>query len=193
MLGVIIDKDLTWTEHITHVGKIMSRKLFQLGKIKHFLDKQSRKHFFNGHILSIIDYASSVWDNCSNTNLKQINRMYKKAVKLVLLKSSSPTAKDHKELNILNFHDRLFFNKALFMFNVMNGSAPPKITNTFKTNSHRHKNILVFPRPRNNLYKSSLLYSGGTLWNSLPATLKNIKTKSHFKSRLKCYLFNKRN
>ena len=139
----------------------------------------------------MIDYASCLWDNCSGANLKILNRMYKKAVKLLLLKQSSPTLTDYKRINILTFHNRLFFNKATFMFNVINGNAPTKIADTFKTNPHRHKNVLAFPRPRNNLFKSSLLYSGGTLWNSLPAALKKIRNKNNFKSKLKSFLFTK--
>ena len=77
------------------------------------------------------------------------------------------------------------------MHDVINGNAPPKITHTFKINRHRHSHTLTCPRPRNNLYKSSFLYSGSNLWNNLPTNLKNILNKMHFKTKLKNYLMNK--
>eukprot|EP00745_Piridium_sociabile_P029258 TRINITY_DN4770_c1_g1_i1.p1 TRINITY_DN4770_c1_g1~~TRINITY_DN4770_c1_g1_i1.p1 ORF type:complete len:119 (+),score=4.58 TRINITY_DN4770_c1_g1_i1:193-549(+) len=115
--------------------------------------------------------------------------MYTRALKLVLLKSSSLTTSDFKQLNILTFHNRLFFNKASCMHNVVNNNAPKKIIDTFKTNQFRHNHSLTFPRPRNNLFKSSLLYSGSNLWNNLPSTLKNITSKIRFKTNLKNRLF----
>ena len=60
ILGVVIDKDLSWSDHINSLGKSLSRKTLQLAKIKHFLDNHSRKLFFNAHILSMIDYASNL-------------------------------------------------------------------------------------------------------------------------------------
>ena len=191
ILGVIIDKDLTWTDHIMSLGKRLSNKLLQLSKIKNILDSHSRKLFFCGHVLPVIDYASTLWDNCSDTNLKFIHRLYKTALKLVLLKSNSLTVDDYKKLNILTFRNRLFFNKGVCMQGVINGNAPPKITNTFRTNNYRHSHFLTFPRPRNNLYKSSFLYSGGNLWNNLPVNLKCISNKKQFKIKLKHYLMKK--
>ena len=190
ILGVIIDKNLTWTDHVMSLGKRLSNRILQLSKIKKFLDNHSRKLFFCGHILPIIDYASTLWDNCSETNLKFIHRLYKRALKLILLKSGSLAVGDYKNLNILTFRNRLFFNKAVCMHNVINGKAPPKITRAFKTNQHRHSHSLTFPRPRNNLYKSSLLYSGSNLWNNLPVKFKNISNKNQFKKHLKNYLIN---
>ena len=103
--------------------------------------------------------------------------MYKRALKLVLLKSNSLTVEDYKNLNILTFRNRLFFNKAVCMHDVINGKAPPKITHTFEINRYRHSHTLTFPRPRNNLYKSSFLYSAGNLWNNLPVNLKKTTFK----------------
>ena len=34
ILGVTIDRNLTWTEHIAHMAKSISKKVFQLSKIK---------------------------------------------------------------------------------------------------------------------------------------------------------------
>ena len=188
ILGVIIDRDLSWTDHIAYLIKRLSTKIFQLAKIKKFLDVHSRKMFFNAHILPIIDYASTLWDTCSQTNLKLIHRMYKRAIKLVLLKSSSLDSTDYKQTRLLTFHHKLYLNKAMCMHNVINGNSTPKITDMFKQNQFRHNHTLSLPRPRNNIYKSSFLYSGGNLWNNLPEALKIIKNKSTFKKRLKTLL-----
>ena len=61
VLGVTIDNNLSWTNHVNELTKRDSQKLHQLAKIKHFLNAHARKLFFHAHIQPIIDYASTLW------------------------------------------------------------------------------------------------------------------------------------
>ena len=188
ILGVTVDKNLLWSDHITSVGKKLTQKMYQLSKIKHFLDLDSRKTFFHAHILSILDYASTLWDSASESNIKLLSRLHKRALKLILLKSSSLTSVDYKRLDILPFNKRLLFNKYICMHKIVHGLAPKKIKDNFTTNPSRHSHMLTFPRPKNNMFKSSLMFSGSTLWNGLPPPLKSITGKAAFKSAIKNHL-----
>ena len=188
VLGVIIDKDLSWQSHLVSLGKIVSKKVFQLSKIKHFLSEQSRKAFYHAHILSQIDYASTLWDNTSDSNIQLIARLHKRAIKLILLKSSTLNVEDYNRVNILPLKDKLYLNKCVFMHMVVNGLVPPKIANNFTINPNRHNHKISFPRPRNNLFKSSLMFSGGSAWNNLPSYLKQIPMKFTFRKALKYHL-----
>ena len=47
VLGIIIDNNLSWSLHIAYLCKVVSSKVFQLSKIKHFLNFQARKLFFS--------------------------------------------------------------------------------------------------------------------------------------------------
>ena len=76
------------------------------------------------------------------------------------------------------------------MHSIVYGSAPRNIISQYTTNEYRHNHMLSFPRPRNNLFKTSLLYSGGTVWNNLLQRLKSIANKHAFKTSLKKHLLN---
>ena len=69
VLGVTIDCNLSWSSHVTALCKSISKKIYQLSKIKHFLNLRARKIFFNAHIQSIIDYRSTLWDSASANTL----------------------------------------------------------------------------------------------------------------------------
>ena len=45
VLGVIIDRDLSWSNHISFLGKRKAVKISQLAKVKHFLDLHSGSVF----------------------------------------------------------------------------------------------------------------------------------------------------
>ena len=47
VLGVITDNSLSWTPHVNTLCKKISKKAFQLSKIKHFVNFHTRKMFFS--------------------------------------------------------------------------------------------------------------------------------------------------
>ena len=79
ILGVTKDNDLTWGPHIRDLCKTTAIFLFfiyQSAKIKYFLNFHARKTFFQAHIQSGIDYASTLWDSASNSLQKPLKSLY---------------------------------------------------------------------------------------------------------------------
>ena len=66
LLGITIENKLRWDSHINNVCKTVSRRVFPLSKLRYIVDTDTRKLFFNAHIKPHIDYASVVWDGCSD-------------------------------------------------------------------------------------------------------------------------------
>ena len=159
VLGVTIDNNLSWTNHINELTKLVSQKLYKLAKIKHFLNAHARKLFFHAHIQPIIDYASTLWDSASANTLKPLLSIHKRALKLTLLKSTSLTAHDYKLLDVLPLKLKLEFNKGIIMHKIVFGYVPSNLKSNFVSNQNRHSHKLVVPRPRLDLFKCSLMYS----------------------------------
>ena len=184
VLGVTIDINLSWTNHVNELTKRVSQKLYQLAKIKHFLNAHARKLFFHAHIQPIIDYASTLWDSASANTLKPLVSIHKRALKLTLLKSASLTAHDYKLLDVLPLKLKLEFNKGIIMHKIVFGYAPSNLKLNFVSNQNRHSHKLVVPRPRLDLFKCSLMYSGGKLWNNLPLSIKKIIRSQSIKKNI---------
>ena len=182
LLGITIDKNLSWSNHASNLAKKLSRKVFQLNRIKHFLDQHTRRLFFHAYIQPDIDYASTCWCLASQNCLKPLLRLYKRSVKLILLKSSSLLPGDYKELNILPFDLRCRFNKGVLMYKIMNNLSPPYLYDKFKMLNIRDKFSIFIPRPRTDLFMTSLSYSGAKLWNELPDSLKHKNSLPSFKA-----------
>ena len=173
VLGVTIDNNLSWTNHV-------SQKLYQLSKIKHFLNAHARKLFFHAHIQPIIDYASTLWDSASANTLKPLVSIHKRALKLTLLKSTSLTAHDYKRLDVLPLKFKLEFNKGIIMHKIVSDYAPSNLKLNFHSNQNRHSHKLIVPRPRLHLFKCSLMYSEGNLWNNLPLSIEILSDQKAF-------------
>eukprot|EP00745_Piridium_sociabile_P034328 TRINITY_DN58_c0_g2_i8.p1 TRINITY_DN58_c0_g2~~TRINITY_DN58_c0_g2_i8.p1 ORF type:complete len:234 (+),score=14.11 TRINITY_DN58_c0_g2_i8:324-1025(+) len=182
VLGVTVDNNLSWSEHVSVLSKNISQKVYQLSKIKHYLDLHSRKLFFLAYIQSSIDYASTIWGSASANTIKPLLSLHKRALKFVLNKTTSLTNVDYKQSNILPLDKRLVYNKGVMMHKIMTGQAPPSLIHTFSTNENRNARKLNIPLPRIDLYKSSLAYSGSLLWNLLPMSIKQQQNDKTFKT-----------
>ena len=100
-----------------------------------------------------------------------------------MLKHASLTNEDNKNTTFLPLKARLMCNKARFMHTILSGKAPTYLlekvsVNHYSRNCSRKLNV---PMPRLDLFKSSLMFSGPTLWNSLPIALTETITVSVFK------------
>ena len=115
VLGTTIDNNLSWTPHMNTLCKKISTKVFQLSRLKHFVNFRVRKIFFTSHIQSLIDYRSTLWDSASKNALKLPHSVHRRALKLILLEQSSLEKDDYNKLNVLPLHNRLKYNKGIFM------------------------------------------------------------------------------
>ena len=65
VLGMTTDSNISCSSHMTAFCKSTSKKIYQLSKIKHFMNLHTRKIFFHACIQSIIDYKLMLWDSAS--------------------------------------------------------------------------------------------------------------------------------
>jgi len=70
----------------------------------------------------------------------------------------------------MGLHKQLEYNKGLFMYRVLNNEAPEYIPNMYTRPPSRYSNIRSYqrslPRPRINIFKTSISFSGAFLWNT---------------------------
>ena len=171
-------------------AKLRLKKSTNQQKNKQILNFHARKTFFQAHIQPGIDYTSTLWDSASDSLQKPLKSLHRRAIKIVLLKRTSLTDKDYKAAQILPLSSRLMSNKGLFVHKIVSGTAPIYLStklliNQSSRNSSRKLNV---PIPRIDLFKSSQVYSGPVLWNSLPSELRLPVSPSVFKKHLTLHM-----
>ena len=192
ILGVFVDNNLSWSEHVKHISKKIASNVWLLSKIKMFLSQEHRIQFYKSYIQPHIDFCNIVWGNTTETNKMKIFRMQKRAVRVILDYNVESTTEAMKTLNIQSIYDRLFLRKAKFMFKVYHKITPTYINESFNLRSSlntsvnlRSMNVGCFvpPKPRTECFKQSLRYSGCLIWNSLPEDVKSAQTQETFHKR----------
>ena len=71
-LGVLVDQNLTWIEHITLVENKLSKNLGLLHKAKNYLNKKSMESLHYSFIHSCLNYGNIAWCSTSMTKLKKL-------------------------------------------------------------------------------------------------------------------------
>ena len=101
VLGVTIDCNPSWSDcHVTALCKSISKKIYQLSKIKHIWNLHARKLFVHAHIQPIIDYGSTLWDSASANTLIPLVSLHKRALKEILLTTTTLAISDYNVLSI---------------------------------------------------------------------------------------------
>ena len=170
ILGVHVDKNFVWNNHFRHISKNISSHLWLLSQIITFLNVQHRLLYYNACIKSCIEYCCVVWGNSCNFNAFKIEKLQRRACKLILGNDYTILDAARKQLRILSFEETVFIHKAKVMNKIANNAAPIHLTDLFQmrgndsylNNSHlnlrstSNKNILV-PKPKLSLFKNSLI------------------------------------
>ena len=71
VLDVTIHAEMKWQSQLSNVCKIVSKNLFLLFKLRYYVNVKVRKLSYSAHILSHINYASTLWDGRSEVHLKK--------------------------------------------------------------------------------------------------------------------------
>ena len=82
-LGVIIDENLTWNNHINELCNKLKRLFHIFYNIRHLLSKDNIKTIYYALIYSRIKYGISVYGQACNTKMKRIKKLQNQLLKLI--------------------------------------------------------------------------------------------------------------
>ena len=84
LLGVTIDKHLSFDVHVEELCKKLSQRIAVLRKIRRFIPIEQRILYYNAMIKQVMLYGSTIWSNCSADNLTRILKLQKRAARVIL-------------------------------------------------------------------------------------------------------------
>ncbi|KAI8499245.1 hypothetical protein Bbelb_230090 [Branchiostoma belcheri] len=84
LLGLHLDQNLTYDNHIAHIVKKCNRSLAQVGRVKDLLPHRQRIAVVNALIIPHIDYCCSVWGNTTQNNIRRLQVVQNRAARLAL-------------------------------------------------------------------------------------------------------------
>ena len=150
-------------------------------------------------VTSRIDYCNGLLYGLPNCEIIKLQRVQNAAARLLTSSSKySHITPVLKELHWLPVRFRIHFKILLLTFKALNGIALDYIKELIKVRKHvryslRSNSGITITHPVGKMLKSfgdrTFSVAAPTLWNALPASLRNTTSLITFKSCLKTYLF----
>ena len=186
-LGTVIDENLSFSKHVQHILKKISRNTGILFKIRDKLPLNARINFYHSFIYPYLAYSVVVWGNTSYVHIKPLILQQKRIIRII----SDAGYRDHttplfRRFSILKFTDiHRFFMLIFTRKAILNGSF--QCLHSVNT---RNRDQAIPTYQRLSQTQRSVNFHGPSLWNSLPLDLKNIEKLPCFKKKLKLHILN---
>jgi hypothetical protein len=196
LLGLKIDRRLTFDEHIDSLCNKLSQRIGVLRKIKVFLPLEQRILYYNAMIKQPMMYGSTVWSACSRENLERVLRLQKRAARVILdADMRANSAELFKKLNRLPFFCEVKIQMCVLTHKRLYGECPAYIKEMLRVNSDIHNRSsrygsinIVCPRfKRETEGGRTFSVRMSRIWNSLPNELKSIQNINIFRSSLRTF------
>ena len=196
LLGVIVDQNLTWGDHIDMIFNRISSKIYQLNCMKNFIDLDTRKIFYFAYIQPYFDYCSSVWGHTYSSHTKRLSSIQRRALKGINNNLVNNKNDLFVSFNILPVFTKIQFRDCILIHRIIHGDAPVYLSSVVNINTSQYfcnEPRLVIPFPNMDIFKMSFSYKGTCFWNQLPHSLRKESNFRSFKGYLLNYLLKKTN
>ena len=161
-------------------------------KLKFSLSWNALNQMFMSYMLPILEYASVVWDWCSEQDSVTLQKVQNQAAWLVTALTRSVSLENlFKECGWATLSQRRQQHKLSFMYNVNTEMVPPYVQDLIpplvrEVSDYPLRNTrnLTVPYNRTSISQKSCIPSSIRLWNSLADDLKVSSTLLFFKKHI---------
>ena len=192
LLGITIDADLRFDHHVKTLCQKVNINVKAFSRVASLLDLEKAKLLYNSFLLSNFNYCPRIWIFCGKQCNKEINRMHKRALRVLhsdyestfecLLIKNNEIAINTKNLQKLMTE----------IYKALNHESPSFMGEFFLqrelTYDLRIKNTIQIPSTKTISFgKNSLAFRESILWNTMPDTIKSAENVFRFKKGIKAW------
>ena len=187
-LGVTFDSELKFS---THIRNIVSKANSRVGIIKRTfdtLDTENFKLLYKSLVRPILEYCSNIWHPILIRDMSEIEKVQKRATKLVTGLEDLPYENRLKTLNITTLEYRRNRNDMLQVYRLINGLDNTDLNLFFQLDTSRrtrgHSYKLTKPRANTTIRANVFSHRAINPWNALNDNVVCANTINSFKDRL---------
>ena len=142
LLGVNIDKNLNFNEHVTSLCKKANQKLHAMARIAKYVNEDKLKILMKTFIQSQFNYCPLVWMFHNSTLNNKINKLHERALRIVYKNEDSTFEELLEKDNSITIHQRNLQRLAIQMYKIYNHLSPLPMQELFtkKENTYDLRN-----------------------------------------------------
>jgi hypothetical protein len=190
LLGVTIDRDLSFKSHIDNICKSATSKTNALLRIRPYIDTEKARTLYNAYVASAFNYCNIIWMFSTKQSNDRINRAHKRALRIVYNEYDSSLEELLQIDGSTSIHKRNLRVLATEIYKSLNHLNPEFMWDLFSVRetkySLRSGYCLKLPETNLKTYGTfGVLFRSCYIWNSLPVAIKDSVTLAEFKRQIK--------
>ena len=192
-LGIMLDDRLNFDRHALHICNKVARAVGVINRISHHLSFPQLINLYYSIIYPHLIYCVTVWGRVGSTGVGRVQRVQRRAVKVISRHEVNHSAVTNKLMNmnsIYNYFTSIKLYKVLkenqhsyFFDKVIDAQIDHDHATRFKINS-----CLTAPFFRKAKCQHAFVYQSVTIWNAIPPNVRNCNTLSNFRKLLKTFI-----
>ena len=190
-LGIILDENLRWDRHISHVRSKVSRTIGVFCNINNCFPERTLKMIYFALVYPHLIYGIELWGSAAGVHLLPLIRLQKKIIRLMTLSYfREPSAPLFIRLGLLNIKQLYIFHVIFFLYKFVNNLLPSLFADMFNINTpgiYNTRVLLPFRTPffRLSVSRRSIVYQGPCLFNQYFHLFDTFTSPNLFKHNLK--------
>ena len=190
-LGITLDEQLNYEQHAGNTIRRVSDKIYQLRKLRSFLNNKAALLVYKNMILPILEYGDVFFSSTILKTRKKLQTLQNQGLKCALNKDrlfNTNLLHSEAKLQKLKWRRKQHIGQLVFQTTKLKNfkNWKPKLCNM--TTRSSKKKLITSRKPNNEKFKKSITYFGTKLWNSLPAELQKESEYPIFKHKLKLHI-----
>lgn len=193
-LGISLDSNLKYIDHISHIKKKIAYGIRALIKTRSYFTRATLLSLYYSFVHSHINYGIMCWGNTYNTHFASLQVLQNQSIRIITNSSRFSNGKCLlHDNNILTISELLNYNLGIIFYKYITKALPPIGFSSTDLVAHSNtrfacNNNVLLPKVRTNYGKLTAEFSSISLWNTLPASIKNARNLHQFKTELKSHI-----
>ena len=131
LLGINLDSELKFEDHVNFMCKKASQKLYALAQIAPFMDLKQRRNIMKAFVESQFGYCPLIWMFHSRGLNNKINRIHERALRITYKDKPSTFQKLSEKDNSVSIHHRNVQKLAVEIYKILHGFSPHILNDIF--------------------------------------------------------------
>lgn len=194
-LGVIIDNNLNWSQHIAHIANKFSKSLGLLKIASSVLNRKTLKMLYYSFLHPYLHYCILIWGNAADIHINRLTLLQKRAIRTIshadFLAHTNELFAQHKILKLVDLYKQRL---AIFTFKLYKHLFPQSFTDHFLSPLIQHSHstrsrtyqLVNIPQCRTSLKQKTLKHSSSRFHNEflIPNDLLSLNNISNIKFKM---------
>ena len=186
-IGVIIDKDLSFSQHMNDKINKANRIVGMIRGSFRYLTEETFLQLYKAIIRPHLEYANCIWYPCKKKDITQVENVQRRATKLI------PSIKDLsyeerlKKLRLPTLTYRRARGDMIETYKMLSGEYDPEVNNLLRPSTDSatrgHSKKLFLQRAEKTVRQSYFTIRIVKLWNSLPSDVVTAPSLPSFERR----------